>query len=424
MLSAAIVLFKVINYRKISNLFFFIFLLALSISLRFWWVFNVNTEPISDFSVMFHTAQELMTGNISAIQNNPYFIKYPSNIPFTAYQSIVLFFSNSVLTLKILNVIFGTLIVGLIYKISKIISGEPTARITGLISALYPPLIVYSSLLTNQTLSIFFMLLALWMYFRNKSLMYVGALLAVANLIRPTISVFFIGLFIFIILKFIFEMKNGFFKNWKTLFLKLGKLSGSYFLILVLASFSLQWINISRDGIFNDPIPSYKLLVGLNAETVGHYSKNDALLTEDLKTFEENAKPLIQERLGDKRKLMHLLNEKFKLMWAKKDAGTYWAFTKNIKNKKDFEFLTLFEQYFYIFLIGMGLILILFNIITFKTPIDLPYLLFYLIIIGFVVIYSFYEIQGRYRYEIYPLFIIIAGAGFAKLSYGFSHLDS
>ncbi|QAA82195.1 hypothetical protein EI546_10875 [Aequorivita sp. H23M31] len=423
-LSSAFVLFKLINNRKISNLFFGVFLVLFSLSLRYWWIFNVNTEPISDFSVMFHSAQKLMTGNISAVRDNPYFIKYPSNIPFTAYQAIILFFSNSVLALKILNVIFGTLIVWLVYKISKLISGGPTGRITGLISALYPPLIIYSSVLTNQTLSIFFMLLAIWMYFRKKNLIYVGAVLALANLIRPTITVFFIGLFVFMILTFIFENKIDFFKSGKILFLNLGKLAGSYFLVLMLLSFSFQWLEISKHGLLNDPIPSYKLLVGLNPKTIGHYSTEDASLTDNLDTFEENAKPLIKERLKDKTKLRTLLDEKFIKMWAKKDAGTYWAFTSNIKNKNDFEFITLFEQYFYIFLIGMGIIFILLSLkFQGASPLS-PYLLFYLIILGFVLIYSVYEIQSRYRYEIYPLFILIAGAGFAKLFFKTSHLGS
>ena len=121
---------------------------------------------------------------------------------------------------------------------------------------------------------------------------------------------------------------------------------------------------------------------------------------------------MVHKRLEDKSKLIILIRDKFNAMWGKHDSSLFWAMTKNVKDKQEFNFIKLYEQYFYLLIVLFGII---FLISSLKKPIKLissKHIFIFITLLGFVMAYVFIEIQTRYRYEIYPLFILLAGAGF------------
>lgn len=411
--SALILLFKIINLRILSSRIFLLFILIGSLVLRLWWIYKVDTEPISDFKMMFDAAMDLANGNTEGIYNNHYFFIYADNIGFTVYQSFILLFFKSLLVLKVVNAITGALIVYLIYRISQNIFPEDSARITAVIAALYSPFIVYTSVLTNQTLSIFLLLVGLLLFFRKKNLMVVGLFLSLSYLIRPTAIIYLIGVVFIIFYQEISQYKSDFKNILKYSILKTLKVGIPFFTVIFIASILFQTTNISKHSLFDNPIPNYKLLVGLNQETTGGYSQEDARLLGNPENFRKKVDSMINKRIEDKSKLLLLFGKKFNAMWGKHDSSLFWSMTKDVKDKHEFNFIRLYEQYFYLTILLFGII---FLVSTIKRGVALfssKHIFICITLLGFVIAYIFIEIQTRYRYEIYPLFILLAGAGVA-----------
>lgn len=414
-LSGILMLLRIVSIQKISSSIFLTGLITLSLIVRFWWIYTIDTQPISDFDYMLKSAQGLLDGDSKRIYNSHYFDIASDNIPFTLFEAAMLYFFKTITSLKIINVLLSTVIVYLLYKITQRVASENTARIVSLMAVLYPPFFIYTSILTNQTLSIVLILCAILGYIRKINMIYVGLLLALANLIRPTAVIYLVGIVVFIILNNFYYKQIWTFKGIKNLFAPCFKLVAAYFLLIFIVSISLETSGISKHSLFYNPIPNYKLLVGLNHETIGNYSKSDNQLTYDTATFERNAQTLIKERVEDKSKLLKLFNAKFNNLWGKFDAALSWALTKNVNNSNEVIFLKLFEQYFYLAIIGFGLCFLMSLLFGKKLLPNSYYLLFCTTLLGFVLIYLFIEIQTRYRYEIYPLFLFLAGAGITTL---------
>ena len=404
-------IFKFINSKELSSRIFLLVILTAALSLRLWWIYKVNTEPFSDFKVMYEAALELANGNTEGIYNNHYFFIYADNIGFTVYQAFILLFFKSILALKIVNAITGTLIVYLMYKISQNIFSEEVARITAVIVTLYSPFIVYTSILTNQTLSLFLILLGLLLFFKKKNLIVVGLLLGLAYLIRPTAIIYIIGVSFTIIYEALSSYKSDIKNILRYSIIRNLKIAIPFLALIFIASALFQTANISKHSLFENPIPNYKLLVGLNQESRGGYSQEDARLLGNPENFRLIVDSLISQRTQGKRKMATLFIEKFNVMWGNHDSSLFWAMTKDVKKKNEFNFIKLYERYFYLAIILLAIIFVI-STVRNRINIEPSKLVFICItILGFILAYLFIEIQTRYRYEIYPLYILLAGAG-------------
>ncbi len=413
-------LFKIVSFPFFSNRLFVYLMLIMAFILRLWWIISVKTEPISDLALLYETALQISEGNFEGIQTNNYFNVFYQNIPFTIFQAGILYLYKSIFLLKFLNVVLGTGIVYLIYKIVQHFSSEKVARFTGTIVVLYPPFIVYTSVLTNQTLSIFLTLLALYLFFKKKNLVIISLLFCLAYLIRPTAIVFFGGIIASIIIWAIFfEKEDPLIIRVKSLALSLLKLVAPFVILFLLISIVMTTTSISRHSFIENPIPNYKLLVGLNHETSGAYSDDDAKLTSDLVTYKQIADARIYQRLENDTKIASLFVRKFKTFWGDKDGATYWAFPYDNREKKNVVrgILDLYEQIIYAFLIFYAFMCVFqmangnLHIFNFDKLLPIAIML-----ISFIFIYLFIEIQTRYRYEIYPLIFFLAGPG-VELAY-------
>lgn len=163
--------------------------------------------------------------------------------------------------------------------------------------------------------------------------------------------------------------------------------------------------------------PLWKFVVGLNHETKGGYSHEDAGHIMSLEIGEERTleeKKIIKERLADKDKVISLFEEKFALMWGDTDSSPSWSlYTPNFEILDGMQDLKenaiLYERYMYTAAMFFGIIAILYLIVTKQD--NLHYTLFLLLIVGYVLIHLLIEYQTRYRYFIIPSFSIIQSYG-------------
>ena len=89
----------------------------------------------------------------------------------------------------LLNAVAGALMAVVVYRLARYATGEPRARIAGLLVALWPGLIVYAALLMTEPVAALFLLCAAWAAARHRGSGWAsasaGILLGLGTLVRP-----------------------------------------------------------------------------------------------------------------------------------------------------------------------------------------------------------------------------------------------
>ncbi len=107
--------------KDIKTKYKILLILLLSCILRVLWLLNVNTMPISDFRVIYETAQDLLEGNTSAFWGTGYLGRFPHLTIMSLYMSFMIkvFPVNNIIAMKVVNLFFEVLTVYLIYLLAK-----------------------------------------------------------------------------------------------------------------------------------------------------------------------------------------------------------------------------------------------------------------------------------------------------------------
>ena len=111
---------------------FCIVLFALSFLSRLAVVLLVNTPISSDFSLMFNSSHSWANGDMSFLRN-AYYNLWPYQLPFTAWQALLLYIFDSALFIRIINCFLMAGSNLLIYCIAREISTERSARLCSLL---------------------------------------------------------------------------------------------------------------------------------------------------------------------------------------------------------------------------------------------------------------------------------------------------
>jgi len=390
-------------------------LLILSFILRLWWINAIDTQPNSDFLMLLNAAKELSIGETDIIKHHPsnYFYKYPYNLSFVLYETAVYKLFHAVYAFKLINVLLSTFIVWLIFLISKQVFNEKTALIAMTFSAIFPPFIYINSILTNQILAFALILSAIYLFLKKKKFLYIGLLLAFANLIRPVAIVFLAGIFIYYSLN-IFKKQIGFNKKFFMDYLKsITLLIGTYYLTIFIVFTAINLTKIPVVSMFHDPIPNYKFLVGLNPASNGRYNNEDSSLASNFENYKIESTQKIKERLTNKTQLLKLFKTKIKDFWGHKNSELFWSFSGVPPQYQYYKF-AYYEWMLYLSFVFFS-ILFLVKAIFYSQKKTNIIVFFNLLLLMFGFIYLFIEIQARYRYSIYFIFIILSAGGAGML---------
>nr|WP_240522378.1 MULTISPECIES: hypothetical protein [Bacillus cereus group] len=135
---------------------FLLILIVTAFAIRLLWIIFEKTVPISDFSVMYESAQQAVKGNFAFITDE-YYMSWTYQLGFTYYEAILIkIFGNHLFILKLFNIFWSVGTAVIIYFMGKTIFNEYSARTAAIFYAFYIPNIIYSSVLTNQYISTFF----------------------------------------------------------------------------------------------------------------------------------------------------------------------------------------------------------------------------------------------------------------------------
>lgn len=184
-------------------------LVIVALTVRLIWLFAVPSTPYTDYAVYNQLAHNLVAGkgyveDLSKSGEDAGKLDWrPPGLPYMLAAAYSVFGENLNVGKGVI-LVFSVGLVLLTYLLSKTAFGELAGRVAGLITALFPSLIAYTSVLATEPPFICFFLLTLWLMIRERRwywLILAGVAFGISALIRPTIISFTAVIPIYYLLK-------------------------------------------------------------------------------------------------------------------------------------------------------------------------------------------------------------------------------
>ena len=385
---------------------------TVSLILRVLFAVFIKTQPGSDFWEMYNAAVKLTQGNTSWLHAD-YFRLWSYQIPFVIYQAAIYKLFGSMLALKLMNCLFMVGINILVYKLSRLFTSAEASFTAAMIYAVCPEVIFLTSLLTNQHISLFFILLGLYVITSGRgplSSLGGGILIGLGNLMRLEAVIVIASVVIVAIIYFLKRPSDR-----KKELLYAGIALVSYFGVYFLCSMIIRQVGLAPYGISNN-CPEWKFIVGLNPDTMGTYdmTHGDILFISDQALRRGEAVRVISDYFSSFRafagflwrKVQLFYGEPFDFTWAlnyldlskNKFAGMAAGNAAYLVSVADRVLFTLVSAF-----AGAGCIKTLAN----KKE---PHRLYLVCAAALCLVFAaflFIEIQPRYRYFVLPMLYIM-----------------
>lgn len=396
-----------ISSRKIKH--FGIMLLIISFLIRLVVIIVANFPQVYDFKTLLEASHMFANGDYS-FNTWFHFSTWGYQTAFVIYQGVLLKLFHSEFILKLLNIIYSSLIVYIVYRAGlKISKNEKSARIVSILYMIFPFYLFLNTVLLNSHLATLLSYIGIFFLLKEdakyKDYFFGGLLIAFGNIIRPEGIIIVLTLLVYKLITFRKE-------NIKKIIISLLIFLSTYFIICNGSSFLVKASNINPSGLENKD-PLWKFLLGFNYESCGYYVDEDS-------KFQVSKEVEINEI---KRRALEDIPRTGKLMVCKVDR--FWL-SSGLENEmgsfndKEFKILGITIKFSKIkdlaIVMNKGINIIILSlfllgiIINRKKIKDEVLFLLIMILITFGV-YLFIEIQPRYLYFIHVAIFILATLG-------------
>lgn len=402
--------FFIARNNKIKKFGLLLFIISFVIRLVFIIVFNF--PQVYDFATLLDASHMFSNGDYSFNQWF-HFHTWGYQTGFVIYQGLLLKLFNSEFLLKLLNVLYSSLLVLFVYKFSKKISNEKSARVVSLLYMIFPFYVFLDTVLVNSHLATLLMYLGIVFLIKKdksfKDYVIAGILISLGNIIRPEGIIVVLSLLVY---EFFLFDKGRIFNT----FIRVCSFLIVYFFIGFISSSLVIKSGVNPSGLQNKD-PLWKFVLGFNYDTCGYYTDDDARYQIDRET-EIN---IIKERaLSDLFRTSRLMLCKIDHFWLSSgldmETGSFNDKSMNILGIQvkfsDLSNVAMsFNQSVHIFILGMFFIGILVN--RKRLSNEALFLLIMCFITFFV--FLFIEIQPRYMYFIHVSLFILASLGIKSI---------
>jgi len=390
------ILFFCIFLAKRINKHFIIILFVLSLLIKVLTIIYLKVPIVDDFKTMYDASISLLNHDLSFL-NTFYFTTFSYQLGHVLYQTLLLKMINSVLFLKIINVIITTLIAVFIYLISKELSTKMFAKIVSLFYLLYLYPLYLNAILTNQHLPALLTLIVIYLIIKYKNNykvpILIAILLVITNILRTESIIIIVSLIIYYLITI----------NKKTLKYNLISIGIISSIFIVLPIFiNLLLFNTNLHTKLENKEPLWKIYCGLNYEYNGRYNEHD----QDIYFNNSNHKDLLIERIKEE-------NIKIPILFLKKEVilWTQTNYDVRINNSINTNILFLINQGI------LNLVLLLFLVILYPTKKKTNNYILLIKIILFVYFgaYLFIEVSPRYAYILHILIFLLLGNSLKRI---------
>ena len=162
----------------------------IALALRTTWALIVPVEPVSDSYLYNIFAQNIASGKGYSFPDGALTVYWPVGTS-AIYASLYFIFGTSYLPIVFFNILAGTSIVWLTYKIALRHIGQPTAALAALLVAFWPIMIQFTTILASELIFILFVLASIYVWGLKQFNPIIrsaicGALICGASYVRPT----------------------------------------------------------------------------------------------------------------------------------------------------------------------------------------------------------------------------------------------
>ena len=396
-----------ISTRKIKH--FGIILFVVSFIIRLIFIIVANFPQVYDFKTLLEASEMFAKGDYS-FNSWFHFATWGYQTAFVIYQGVLLKLFHSIFILKLLNVIYSSILVLIVYKLGlKISKNEVSSRIISLLYMIFPFYLFLNSVLLNSHLATLLSYLGIFFIIKEnakyKDYLIGSILIALGNIIRPEGIIIVLTLIIFKII----TLKK---ENIKKIIISLLIFLSSYFIICNGSSFLVKASNINPSGLQNKD-PLWKFLLGFNYDTCGYYTDDDAVYQINKETEIKEIKRRALENIPRTGKLMVCKVDRFWLSSGlENEMGSF--------NDKTFNIMGINIKFSMIKNLAINLnkginivvlALMLLGLIVNRKSIKNETLFLLIMILITFGVYLFIEIQPRYLYFIHISVFALASLG-------------
>lgn len=408
-----IIVYAALKLNRYSSKAYILVLVFMSFTMYFLWNIYASTEPVSDYKVIFQGAERIINGSFreKSFNKSSYFYFYNYQIVYTSYIALIMeIFGNKLLWFKLFDWFYMTLTSIIMYKLINKISTKDAAAVGSIFYALYIPNIIGSSVVNNQHISTLFLCLALYFIIRAERLYDValsGVMLGFTQILRP------VGVIIIIAVTIVYAYKSFTEKRYRSYFKYFALFILCY--MLTVKGFDAVFM---KAGLAPGPISQsnakyFKFVLGLKGEGLYNIQTENAEKTQvyfDLKTlnfdYEKYNKECIEAvktSLKDYKNTLIFVKDKMINFTGGMDNQLDFSLAKDKLNNNVYLLGDAGSMQYILLLICTTASLIL-KLKKYRQSIDI----FYILLIGFVLVHVFIEAQTRYRYEVYVFLIILS----------------
>lgn len=396
--------------RKIKVKRFWILLLVVSFLIRLAAIVVFNFPQTTDFKLMYECALKFVNHDFSW-NSTAYFMMWPYQSGFVVYEGLLLKLINNIYFLKVLNIIYESLLVVLIYYFSRRFVKDESARVAAILFMVYPYNIYLGTTLANHHIATILSYLGIVFLLSRKKKPYyfivAGILIGLSNVLRPEGIIIIFSYLLFMI----FNLKKD---NFKKEVLGFLILLVSYGGINLICSNLIILSGVNKDGLKNTN-PLWKFVLGFNGDSCGYYDSNDEVYIND----KEKELEIIKERLNPSN-VGRLVLCKTNRMWLSnkidvKDSSYDKAYCiGNIKIKFNdlANVVSLTNHYIFLFVMVMMILGVFRNR---KDIINNESLFFLIMVVVAYFVFLLIEIQPRYLYLIHPSIFILSAYGIEEV---------
>lgn len=397
--------------------------------------------PTSDFNSYMIMGRSILERDFQTVNNIVLRYKIPSFGGQAVLNSLLMrIFSNSLFGMQLTHSVITSLSSVAILKIGKTFD-KSVGVIAAIIFAFYPSNIIFSQVNTNQHGAVLFFLLAIYMLMVScDKELNIAIIYSILAAIFINIGYFFhpskISHLIAVCIYFtVLLIKSTINKDKDSIIKYISVLA-----VFILLQYIIEVISISllvHLGIIKSGITPFfigKIVVGLNPDTLGRYSSEDAALFQGLSSQESFALAIemIKERIRSIN-LIEFISKKVNLMWFSMDSSFYW-FEQGVKANIDrlTDNTVLYEVATYNFdklskiITAQRLLDSLFCTIAylfaavglvfrFSSVSHRKFDLLKWCLLGWIGVHIISEIQARYRYFGMPIIFIFSALGIFKV---------
>ena len=396
--------------RKIKVKRFWILLLVVSFLIRLAAIVIFNFPQTTDFKLMYECALKFVNHDFSW-NSTAYFMMWPYQSGFVVYEGLLLKLINNIYFLKVLNIIYESLLVVLIYYFSRRFVKDESARVAAILFMVYPYNIYLGTTLANHHIATILSYLGIVFLLSRKKKPYyfivAGILIGLSNVLRPEGIIIIFSYLLFMI----FNLKKD---NFKKEVLGFLILLVSYGGINLICSNLIILSGVNNDGLKNTN-PLWKFVLGFNGDSCGYYDYNDEVYINN----KEKELEIIKERLNPSN-VGRLVLCKTNRMWLSnkidvKDSSydkAYYIGNIKIKFNDLANVVSLTNHYIFLFVMVMMILGVFRNR---KDIINNESLFFLIMVVVAYFVFLLIEIQPRYLYLIHPSIFILSAYGIEEV---------